>query len=173
MFKRILCPMDGSEHSLKALTLATDLASRYEAKLVLAHVTTRQALPEELMHYARIEGIVPESREEIDRLQGLGGHLEYRMGDADAVAMARVSAEVGEQILGRAKRKAEAAGLEKIETVLLDGDAGPQILRCIDERDVDCVVMGSRGLSDLKSLFMGSVSHKVANHAACTCIAVK
>jgi nucleotide-binding universal stress UspA family protein len=33
--------------------------------------------------------------------------------------------------------------------------------------------MGGRGLSDTGALFLGSVSHKVANHAACTCITVK
>lgn len=38
---------------------------------------------------------------------------------------------------------------------------------------IDCVVMGSRGLSELQGLFLGSVSHKVANHAPCTCITVK
>jgi nucleotide-binding universal stress UspA family protein len=33
--------------------------------------------------------------------------------------------------------------------------------------------MGSRGLSDAKALFLGSVSHKVANQATCTCVTVK
>jgi nucleotide-binding universal stress UspA family protein len=33
--------------------------------------------------------------------------------------------------------------------------------------------MGSRGLSDLKGLMLGSISHKVANSAPCTVITVR
>ena len=57
--------------------------------------------------------------------------------------------------------------------VLTNGDPAAQILRCIEDRGIDCVVMGSRGLSDMRALFLGSVSHKVLNRAPCTCIAVK
>jgi len=35
------------------------------------------------------------------------------------------------------------------------------------------IVMGSRGLSDARALFLGSVSHKMTNHAECTCVTVK
>ena len=41
------------------------------------------------------------------------------------------------------------------------------------DRKADAIVMGSRGLSDIKGLFLGSVSHKVSHLAECTCITVK
>ena len=41
------------------------------------------------------------------------------------------------------------------------------------DRMVDAIVIGSRGLSDIKGLFLGSVSHKVGHLAECTCITVK
>ena len=55
----------------------------------------------------------------------------------------------------------------------VDGKPAEQILEVAGSEGVDMIVMGSRGLSDAKALFLGSVSHKVANHATCTCVTVK
>jgi nucleotide-binding universal stress UspA family protein len=41
------------------------------------------------------------------------------------------------------------------------------------DRHVDMIFLGSRGLGDAKGLLMGSVSHKVAHLAECTCVSVK
>ena len=38
---------------------------------------------------------------------------------------------------------------------------------------VDLIVVGTRGLSDLKGLLMGSVSHKLGQLSKVTCITVK
>ncbi len=81
--------------------------------------------------------------------------------------------EVGQHIIDGAKGRAEQNGLENVDARLEGGDPADSILRCINEENIDCVVMGSRGLSDIKGLFLGSVSHKIANHATCTCITVK
>ena len=35
MFKKILCPTDGSGHANKALNLAIDLVDKYDAELVI------------------------------------------------------------------------------------------------------------------------------------------
>jgi nucleotide-binding universal stress UspA family protein len=39
------------------------------------------------------------------------------------------------------------------------------ILRIADEHDASVIVMGSRGLGGMRSLFLGSVSHGVVHHA--------
>ena len=44
---------------------------------------------------------------------------------------------------------------------------------CAEYEGVNMIVLGSRGLSDLKGFFLGSVSHKVSSRAECTCVTVK
>jgi nucleotide-binding universal stress UspA family protein len=91
----------------------------------------------------------------------------------DSAISPRLLIEIGHHIVGGAKGRAERNGLENVTALLEVGDPANRILKCIDKENIDCVIMGSRGLSDFKGLFLGSVSHKVANRAPCTCIAVK
>ena len=85
----------------------------------------------------------------------------------------RLLPEIGQHIIRGVKGRAEQNGLEKVDVRLEAGDPADRILECIDEEKIDCVIIGSRGLNDLKGLFPDSVSHKIANRAPCTCIAVK
>ncbi|GAB3061726.1 universal stress protein [Virgibacillus ainsalahensis] len=58
-------------------------------------------------------------------------------------------------------------------THILHGEPGPKIVEFVKDRECDCVVIGSRGLNDLQSLILGSVSHKVAKRAECPVLIVK
>ena len=48
-----------------------------------------------------------------------------------------------------------------------------EILHSIDVNKVDLIVMGTRGLSDIKGLLLGSVSHKLIQLAPCPTLTVK
>lgn len=56
---------------------------------------------------------------------------------------------------------------------ILHGEAGPTLIRFIDDHDSNCVVIGSRGLNNLQTFLLGSVSHKVAKRASCPVLIVK
>lgn len=172
MFKTILCPLDGSDHARKALALAIDMAKAYDAQLVLLHGLLTSAHSSELERFAEVEGLAKTVRPELSRLRSVEGRLEFGYDEPPSGA-SRIYVEIGQNILDQAKREAAEKGLSDVDMVLTNGDPAAQILRCIENRDVDCVVMGSRGLSDMRALFLGSVSHKVLNRAPCTCIAVK
>jgi nucleotide-binding universal stress UspA family protein len=176
MFETILVPTDGSEHAGKALQLATDIAEKYEARLILLHVVPSGPLPEDLRRMARSEHIVSEAR---------GGSAPLSPGgkfpastilgtEAESVAEARqVRQFIAEGIIARAKRVADKKSVKDISAVIEDGDPTEQILRYAEKEAANLIVMGSRGLGDLKGLLMGSVSHKVSQMSPCSCITVK
>ena len=61
----------------------------------------------------------------------------------------------------------------KTKALLLQGNPGLMIVDFVKQNDADLVVMGSRGLSGLKELFLGSVSHYVVQKAPCPVLIVK
>lgn len=175
MFNKILCPLDGSSHARRALALAVDMARNYESELVLLHALLRSADSTALKHFAEVEGLARRVEPEVKRLKDTEErfHLDFGPAYEDTAISSQLLMEIGQHIIDDAKSEARHDGVKKVTELLVDGDPADQILRCIKEKDVDCVVMGSRGLSDIKAMFLGSVSHKVMNRAPCTCIAVK
>ena len=81
--------------------------------------------------------------------------------------------DVAHALLGSARSLALEAGAKKIETEIGAGEASEGILRAADAHDADMIVLGARGLSELKGLIMGSVSHKVLNLTRRPCLIVR
>ena len=77
-----------------------------------------------------------------------------------AKAVARYHAENGEYATAGASRILNRAKLD-FETQLLVGDAAGQIVAAAARQRADLIVMGSRGLTALKGLLLGSVASKV------------
>jgi nucleotide-binding universal stress UspA family protein len=50
----------------------------------------------------------------------------------------------------------------RVDTVILEGNPAEVILEYANKRSFDLIVMGSKGMSGLKSLFIGSVTRRVA-----------
>lgn len=96
------------------------------------------------------------------------GFLGEREQDAIIAAHTRSS----EAILAKAKERLGAGG-PKIETEILSGSPAEAIVETAKARDVGLIVMGSRGMSDLAGLFLGSQSHKVAAKAPCPVLLVR
>jgi nucleotide-binding universal stress UspA family protein len=174
MFKKILVPVDGSNHAGKAVRIAGDLAAKYDAELILLHVLLRGHLDEGLKHYAEIEGIgngrqlskavasIPEGRFPVSMLPGNGGETEEEILNA-----------AGELILRTAGDAAKNQGAKKVRSIIEDGDAAQRILKKAEAEGAELIVMGTRGFSDLKGLFLGSVSHKVTQLAPCPVMSVR
>lgn len=70
----------------------------------------------------------------------------------------------GEKVTEPVAKQLREAGVEVI-IEMLEGSPADGILRVADVREPDLIVIGSRGHSELTSLLLGSVSHRVLAHA--------
>jgi len=173
MISNILCPLDGSSYSDRALSLATELAEKFDARLVLFHVLMRNLDREEVRRFSEIEGLSAESIAEVKRLQNVDARIEVgHPYDAKPIP-SDILIEIGKNLLQSARSEAQEKGVSNISIVMGDGDPAARILACAKQENIDCIVMGSRGLSDIQALLQGSVSRKVSNRGECTIVTVK
>ncbi|TWH46265.1 universal stress protein [Sporomusa sp. KB1] len=61
----------------------------------------------------------------------------------------------------------------RVNTLVEYGHPGIRIVDVTEERDYSLIVMGRRGLSDVKGLLLGSVSNHVLHHASCPTLIIK
>jgi nucleotide-binding universal stress UspA family protein len=81
--------------------------------------------------------------------------------------------KLAQHVLKSAQANAEGKGVSNTTLIIGDGDPAARILACAKQENSDCIIMGSRGLSNIQALLEGSVSRKVSNRAECTTIAVR
>lgn len=136
--EQILVPIDGSADAVKAATMAAVLARGTGARITLAHVLDTKSMP--LLGASAISG------EEL----------------------ARATEEAAERCACAVERAALEGSGATYDTTTLRGEPGPEIVRHAQEQGVDLIVMGSRGLSPLRQVLLGSVSSHVLHDAPCS-----
>ena len=138
MYKKMLVPIDGSEPSIYALGHAVESASKWGAELLILSVIP----PISAFLYS-----------------GYGSYV------ADFDEYEKHLKQIHLKILQDAKNKVNEEYPElKVSVKLAHGHVPSKILSISEQEDVDLIVMGSRGLSGIKSWFLGSVSKYVAEH---------
>ena len=80
---------------------------------------------------------------------------------------------IGQQILNSYEAKAKERRLQNVRMLLQMGDAAQRIMETANEVKCGLLLIGSRGREGFKELLLGSVSHKVTNHASCPVLVVK
>ena len=80
---------------------------------------------------------------------------------------------IGQQILDSYEAKVNERRLQNVRMPLQEGDAAQRIMETANEEKCGLLLIGSRGRGGFKELLLGSVSHKVTNHADCPVLVVK
>lgn len=170
---RIFVPVDGSEHAEKAVALAGEIAGKAGATLILGHVLMRHAQAKTLSNLVNVSQLSEESRTSLNRAQNPQPGYPPVSDTLTLPEFTKALKEIGTLVLERARKKAVENGAQNIETRLLDGEPAKAIVEAAREEKADLIAMGTRGLGQLKRLFVGSVSYKVSHSAPCTTMVVR
>ncbi len=173
MLKRILIATDGSENAGRAVALGSDIAGKYGAEVVLLHILMRDHLSDAMRDLARVEyhsddkrfseaiAMIPEGRFPIVDFLPRNAATEDEALQAAA-----------DYILGNAETVAKEHGVSETVKRTENGRPASRILEVAEEVGADMIVTGARGISDLKSMVLGSVSHRLVSTATIPCLTV-
>ena len=171
--KKILVPVDGSAQSVKAVELASDIASKYDAEIILLQVLLRGHMPEGLRKAIEVE-VGPRAGSKSGHLVNMPQEIMARVKDKKSTQLSVDALEViARYLLSKVSRLCHDKGVEKVTQIVEEGDPASIILNLAKATRADMIVMGSRGLGELKGILLGSVSQKVNQLAKCVCVTVK
>ena len=143
-FERILCPTDFSRNAELALEYACYLAGQNHSELHLLHV-----LPD------------------ITAAMSLYGDLVFVMPDEWASTMEK---HANEFLAKLPEQKPDAIG--NIIRATSQGETATEIVIYAGDKNIDLIVMGTHGKSNLAHILMGDTADKVLRKAHCPVMAI-
>jgi nucleotide-binding universal stress UspA family protein len=138
LYKTILCPLEFSPSSIRALEYALSLAKEADARLILLHAIE--------------DGVSDAGAQTL-------GHLSvaeyYHQREQDAVARLRAAVPDEARVWSRPEER------------VVKGRAHQEIVKIVAAEHVDLVVMGVHGKGVVNRLVFGSTTHRVIREAGC------
>ena len=151
MFSKILVGIDGSEFSRNAVNYALDLAMKYDSELFLLAI-----VPSKVHHgdSSGVFGMVSPSYFD-----------EYK----------KEAEKWFEEITNHINKETtiDTSTRVKSEVITTPFSTPASILNYAEEKDVDLIVIGTKGRSGLKKMLLGSVASDVVTYSYCPVLVVK
>jgi nucleotide-binding universal stress UspA family protein len=157
--RRVLLVTDGSQHSHRALEYLEYLPLPERTEVIAIHVLPPTPTPALIARSwpAGTEVMAPLPSYETEQMIAHQAEEEERQ---------------GRELLERTLKHLEGAGISAT-SALLRGDGASEILEYVRAHQIDLIVAGSRGLSQMKRLLLGSLSRKLVHYASCSVLIVK
>ena len=146
MIKKILVATDASAASIRAVVYAARLSVQHESELLILNVIRDMQLPEELRSDPDFESF-------------------YNTRDA-------VMRNAADRILQEARQLARKEGAKAVQTAIGSGDPATSLAGFARRRNIDLIVVGTRGQSKTKAPWMGSVSRKLLDITEINCLVI-
>lgn len=143
--KKILIPIDGSDGALLAAKYGMGLGQALGAEVILLHV-----IPKLDRHFYLLENENKEAAEQI--IRKYSKHAEY--------------------IVDKVQNELSSYPVSP-KAIILWGDPSFEICKMVEKGDYDLIVIGSRGLTEIKEYLLGSVSMRVVRRAKCPVLVVR
>lgn len=148
--QRILVAVDGSKPSIDAGTQAIDIAKRFDAELIALYVVSPD------VRYNYLEDVITP-------------RLPKALKDVVMIAMQR-----GEKHVDKVKQKASEKNVKvKTDVVIGISSVVKEIIEYAEKNRIDMIIIGSRGLSGIKKMLLGSVASGVVTYAYCPVLVTK
>lgn len=154
MINKILIAVDRSQNSKLVFDTAVSLAKMTSADLMLLHILSKKEPDHPIAPTYTYYPIVEERNYETYQRE----YAKYE--------------QHGLEFLRNLQQEASQFGIAT-EFTQLAGNPGRMICELADNWSADLIMVGSRGLTGLKEMFLGSVSNYVTHHASCSVLIVR
>lgn len=141
--QKILVPCDFSEQAISAFRFAIDVAHQSDREVHLLHVIELPVMHDTMM--------MPEFSFEASLLKELNEHAETRF----------------------KKLHEEFVSDKPVITKIQFGNTSMMIMEYIEDEGIDLVVMGTKGASGIREIFIGSNAERIVRGASCPVITVR
>lgn len=147
--QRALLAVDGSPQSREAVRVLREFPLPAEAEVTVLSVAQPIRLP--------LSELLPPFRRKVRQ---------------DIAEVEQAQVEIAQKLAEEARLSLEKAG-RTVQALALKGDPAQTVVRVARQVKADLVVVGSRGLSGVKALMVGSVTYKVLEYAPCSVLVAR
>ena len=148
---KILIGIDGSDSSFNAANYAIDLSKKFNSEIILLSI-----VPSKIHHgdSSGVFGMVSQSY-----------FNDYKIGAENWF----------KEIINQTENEDNIEANKKIKTDVITTpfSIAASILNYAEERDVDLIVIGTRGKSGIKKMLLGSVASDVVTYSYCPVLVIK
>ena len=148
---KILIGIDGSDSSFNAANYAIDLSKKFNSEIILLSI-----VPSKVHHgdSSGVFGMVSQSY-----------FNDYKI----------VAEKWFKEIINQTDNEDNIEANKKIKTDIITTpfSIAASILNYAEERDVDLIVIGTRGKSGIKKMLLGSVASDVVTYSYCPVLVIK
>ena len=148
----VLLAIDGSEHSFTALEQVADFPLPKSSQFSLLHVSNFE--------------------EDLDLSPWMNQNIGFHDVPQDVYPFVMHQRKSGKLILEEGECRFSKSG-KSVKPILAYGHVARTILDTAEKQLTDLIVVGSRGLSGIRKILLGSISQKLVRYAPCPVLIVR